>query len=333
MTSTEPKLHLVRNCSVERTLSIVDDAWSFLVLREFYMGARRFEQIRAVLQAPRSTLSKRLAHLAAAGLIRHDARGDSEHRTEYRLTDSGRDLYLVMLTLMRFGDDHLVEGNGPPLTLIHTECCHACRPETLCSACAQPIASHDVSYRDGPGAGFSPAQTRIQRRRQKGESPFERNRPSSVSRTVEILAERWTFLVLREFFFGVRRYEQLRENLGIAPNILADRLAHLVKRGILRKVPYQRTPLRQEYRLTALGRELYLPLIQMLRWGDRWLGYEAPLILTHLVCGEDFHPVVACNHCRTPLDTRNVQFQLNYSMDCPQPMPPARILKEQEFIE
>ncbi|HKT84719.1 MAG TPA: helix-turn-helix domain-containing protein [Novosphingobium sp.] len=325
MTSAPVNGRFVRNCSVERTLAILDDAWSFLVLREFYMGARRFEQIRTVLQAPRSTLSERLSRLLEAGLIRQVPQNGTDGRLEYRLTESGMDLYLVMLTLMRFGDDHLCDDRGAPLTLVHAGCGHPCKPETLCSECGEPVGAQQVAYRDGPGAGRSPLRVQRQRRRSKGESPFERNRPSSVSRTLEILADRWSFLILREFFFGVRRYEQLREKLGIASNILADRLAHLVERGILRKVPYSRQPLRYEYRLSAMGRDLFLPLIQMLRWGDRWLGHESPLILTHMGCGQDFRPVVACSHCKHRLDPREVSYRLNYSLGSGASKPPAQL--------
>lgn len=314
----------VRNCSVERTLAILNDAWSFLVLREFYMGARRFEQIRSVLQAPRSTLSDRLSQLLAAKLIRQVPRKDSKRLLEYRLTASGLDLYLVMLTLMRFGDDHLGKGE-PPLVLVHKVCGHPCRPQTQCSECSRPIDVKAVTYRDGAGAGQSVARVQRQRRRNKGESPFERNRPSSVSRTLEILVDRWSFLILREFFFGARRYEQLRENLGIASNILADRLTHLVGRGILSKVPYSQQPPRHEYRLSAIGRDLYLPLIQMLRWGDRWLGYEAPLVLEHSDCGRSFQPIVACDHCGLPLDPKQVSYRLNYTLDDGAPKSPAQL--------
>ncbi|KHK90326.1 winged helix-turn-helix transcriptional regulator [Novosphingobium malaysiense] len=306
MTNEADPPHLIRNCSVERTLAIVGDAWAFLILREFYMGARRFAQIHAALEPPRSTLSNRLAQLTDAGVI--EKRG-----SEYRLTESGKDLYLVMLALMRFGDKHLLDEHGPPLTLIHNGCGHPFTPDTACSECGGAVHSGNVTYRDGPGAGFAPRQDRQQRRRRKGAQNFERNRPSSVSRTVEVVAERWTFLILREFFFGVRRYEQLRENLGIAPNILSDRLSHLVRRGILIKQVYSESPVRKEYHLTPAGRDLYLPLIQMLSWGDHWLGYPAPLILTHTTCGRDFQPLIVCSHCREPVDAGSVRYRLNYA--------------------
>lgn len=316
MTDHETVSHLVRNCSVERTLAIVGDAWAFLVLREFYMGARRFEQICRALEVPRSTLSNRLSHLCDAGVI--DKRG-----TDYRLTESGKDLYLVMLALMRFGDKYLLDDRGPPLTLIHDACSQPFTPETACSECGGTVHSGNVTYRDGPGAGMAPQQDRPQRRRRKGAQNFERNRPSSVSRTVEIVAERWTFLILREFFFGVRRYEQLRENLGIAPNILSDRLSHLVERGILNKEIYSESPVRLEYRLTSTGRDLYLPLIQMLSWGDRWLGYPPPLILTHQDCGKDFQPLIVCSHCREPVEAASVHYRLNYELPDAAAHPPA----------
>lgn len=303
---------MVRNCSVDRTLTILSDAWAFLVLREVYLGARRFDQIRAVLHMPRSTLSDRLARLTEAEVIQRRPLSDTAARFEYRLTERGSDLYLVMLAMLRFGDDWLAGGKPPPLRLIHATCGHECHPETLCSACGEPVTALKVAFRDGPGAGASPAPDMPQRRRSSGVETFERGRPSSVSRTLGILADRWTFLVLRELFFGVRRFDAFQDRLGIAPNILTDRLGRLVEQKILRRVKYQDLPERHEYKLTAMGRDLYLPLIQMLRWGDQWLGFEKPLILRHFTCGRDFVPVIACDHCRQPLNPRDMRYRLTY---------------------
>jgi DNA-binding HxlR family transcriptional regulator len=303
---------LVRNCSVDRTLTILSDAWSFLVLREVYLGARRFDQVQAVLHMPRSTLSARLAQLVKAKVLSRVPLAGSA-RFEYRLTERGFDLYLVMLAMLRFGDDWLAGDKPPPLRLVHTTCGHECHPETICSACREPVNALRVVYRDGPGAGVSHATAMPQRRRSGGVETFERGRPSSVSRTLGILADRWTFLVVREMCFGVRRFDVLQERLGIATNILTDRLNRLVSQGILRRVKYLDVPERYEYKLTTAGRDLYLPLIQMLRWGDKWLGYERPLILKHLDCGHDFEPIVACNHCRQALDPHDMRYHLTYS--------------------
>jgi DNA-binding HxlR family transcriptional regulator len=133
-----------------------------------------------------------------------------------------------------------------------------------------------------------------------------------VARTLAILSDRWTFLILRDLFFGVRRFDVFAERLGIAPNILTDRLNRLVDNKAIRRVKYQSSPERFEYRLTAVGRDLYGTFIQMLRWGDRWLGYPPPLILQHITCGRDFHGVVACDHCGAALDPHEMRYRLNY---------------------
>ena len=302
---------MVRNCSVDRTLTILSDAWSFLVLREVYLGARRFDQIQAVLHMPRSTLSARLVQLVKAKVLARVPLEESA-RFEYRLTERGFDLYLVMLAMLRFGDDWLAGDKPPPLKLIHANCGHQCHPETICSACRKPIHAVQVTYRDGPGAGTSHATAMPQRRRSGGVETFERGRPSSVSRTLGILADRWTFLVVRELCFGVRRFDAFQERLGIASNILTDRLNRLLDQNILNRVKYSDVPERYEYKLTKAGRDLYLPLIQMLRWGDKWLDHKKPLILRHIECGNDFEPIVACDHCHLALDPHEMRYRLNY---------------------
>lgn len=303
----------VRNCSVDRTLRILSDPWSFLALREMYLGAKRFDKIQAVLGLPRSTLSARLTRLLDGGVITRSQYCISPPRFEYRLTAQGRDLYLVMLSMLRFGDDWLKKGSSQPLELVHATCGHQCRPLTVCSCCHEPIEARRVRYRDGPGAGLSPEPETQQRRRSSSDGDqYERGRPSSVSRTLQVIGDRWTFLILREAFFGVRQFDALRTRLGIATNILTNRLNRLVADGVFRRDLYQTQPERFEYRLTPMGKALYLPMIEMLRWGDRWLGLPAPLILTHLDCGQDFLPVIVCDHCHQPLDIRDMRYRLNY---------------------
>lgn len=238
----------IRNCSVERALSVIADAWKFLVLREIYFGARRFEQIQKALQIPRTTLTDRLTNLVETKVLRRVPIGDGS-RTEYRMAERGLDLYSVMLALLRFGDDWLTDDAGRPLTLTHDVCGHACQPETVCSACNGAVDALHVTYRDGPGAGTG-AHTAPRRRRIPDSKVTSTRRPDSVARTLSILADRWTFLVIREAFFGVRRFDGLQDNLSIAPNILADRLNRLVEQRVLKKIAYQTQPSRFEYKLT-----------------------------------------------------------------------------------
>ena len=92
----------------------------------------------------------------------------------------------------------------------------------------------------------------------------------SVASTLEIVGERWTLHVLREAFLGVRRFEDFRRNIGVARNILSDRLNTLVAEGILRRERYSEHPPRYEYRLTRKGVDLYGILIELMKWGNRW---------------------------------------------------------------
>src|SRR5437588_10055882 len=92
----------------------------------------------------------------------------------------------------------------------------------------------------------------------------------SVARTLGLVGEWWTLLVLRDSFRGVRRFDDFQRNLGIARNVLADRLATLVEAGILERRRYQERPERFEYRLTDKGRDLYPVIVTLMQWGDRW---------------------------------------------------------------
>jgi len=310
-----------RNCSVARTIAILSDGWGFMILRECYFGVRRFDAFQKMLGLPRSTLAARLRKLTAQGLLRQVQYLANPARFEYRLTKVGFDLYPVMIALLRFGDKWLSGPQGVPLSLVHTACGHACHPFVACSQCGGEIDAKDVSYRDGPGAGTALPYAWTSRR-SADPTALERRRPSSVARALRIIGDRWSFMVLREALFGVRRFDDMRIELGIAPNILADRLARFVREGIFVRARYQGAPERYEYRLTDMGRDLYGPLIAMLRWGDRWFsGGEPPLILTHKSCGADFEASVICDHCRKPIEAGAMRYQMHY----PQPAldPPA----------
>ena len=93
----------------------------------------------------------------------------------------------------------------------------------------------------------------------------------SIARTLEVLGERWTILVIRDVFNGKRRFDQIQENLGVARNVLSNRLARLVDEGILEKRPYQERPARYEYFLTEQGLALWPVMIGLLHWGDHYL--------------------------------------------------------------
>jgi DNA-binding HxlR family transcriptional regulator len=104
----------------------------------------------------------------------------------------------------------------------------------------------------------------------------------SVARTLELVGERWTLLIVRDAFLGRRRFEEFQESLGIARNILADRLQKLVDHGIFDRVRYQERPERYEYRLTGKGRDLRVPLLALMQWGDQYLSPKPPRLARRL---------------------------------------------------
>ena len=301
-----------RNCSVARTLDIVSDAWAFLIIREAFFGTRTFEAFRSALDIPRATLTDRLRKLTRLQIFRQVA-AETGQRKEYRLTKMGFDLYPSFIALMQFGDRWLSDGKRPPLVLVHRVCGCESHPVVACSQCLTELKARDVQFRDGPGAGRRPAKPGRNTRRASDDSRFMRGRPSSVSRALEVIGDKWSFMVVREAFFGNRRYDKIQMELGIAPNILTDRLSRLVARGIFQRRLYQHAPERYEYLLTDMGRDLYGPFVAMLAWGDRWLARgKPPLLLRHSRCGQDFQASVICNECRKPIIAADMQYRLNY---------------------
>jgi DNA-binding HxlR family transcriptional regulator len=122
----------------------------------------------------------------------------------------------------------------------------------------------------------------------------------TLGRAMEILGEKWAILVLREVFLGIRRFEDLRVRTGIPRQVLTNRLATLVGHGILRRHPYQLPGerVREEYRLTEKGFDLYPVLGAILAWGDRYLGDPdgSPLAVTHRGCGAPVSVALRCAH-------------------------------------
>jgi DNA-binding HxlR family transcriptional regulator len=131
----------------------------------------------------------------------------------------------------------------------------------------------------------------------------------SVARTLGIIGERWTFLVLREAFMGVRRFDELQRNTGVARNILAARLRKLVDSRILERRRYQDRPPRFEYRLTERGLDLYPAIVALLQWGDRHAAHPAgrPVLLEHKGCGKEPSPRLVCSACGEPVAARDVR--------------------------
>lgn len=127
-----------RECSIARALDVIGEKWALLALREVTFGVRRFDQIVARTGAPRDVLTARLRKLVDAGVLKRVQYNERPPRSEYHLTQAGRDLQPVLLTLMHWGDRYLADGSPPPTVWTHT-CGHQLTPQVTCASCAQPV--------------------------------------------------------------------------------------------------------------------------------------------------------------------------------------------------
>jgi DNA-binding HxlR family transcriptional regulator len=307
---------LILNSPVARAFAVVGDRWAGLILRDAFLGVRQFEVFRKRSGAARGTLTSRLKTLVEHGILQRRMYQQSPARYEYRLTKKGLDLYPFLMSVWDWETRWSVETHIPP-DLVHTTCGQTMRPEFQCSTCHSPVAMREVEFTRQ--AKLGPPETvpaRFQRR-----TPSSKLNTDGVDRAffhvLDVIGDRWTGLVLAAMYFGLNRYDEIASALGIATNILSDRLKLLVAAGILEQVQYQERPVRYKYRLTEKGAALYPIALQLHEWALRWLfRNEKPgITLTHLPCGSSLKTTLVCSACKQPLDVHKVSFDPDYAMD------------------
>src|SRR6201999_4306589 len=132
----------------------------------------------------------------------------------------------------------------------------------------------------------------------------------SIARTLDVIGEPWSPLILRDVWVGFTRFDQIQADLGISRKVLTERLNHLVEHGILERRPYDERP-RHEYVLTKQGTELLDLLMVMVGWGDRWLAGEAgpPVLYRHHACGQISHVELRCSECGEPMRATDIDVE------------------------
>jgi DNA-binding HxlR family transcriptional regulator len=147
-------------CPIARALSVVGDRWTMLILREAFLGTRRFEDLQQRTGAARNLLSDRLEKLVAQGVLERRPYQEKPTRYEYRLTEKGLDLYPVMMALVRWGDRWLDDGRGRPIEHRHKRCGQVMQMEAVCSECGERLDPHAVEVGLGPALRSNPAAVR-----------------------------------------------------------------------------------------------------------------------------------------------------------------------------
>jgi len=298
-----------RDSTISDALQILVDPWRFLIIREAFFGAERFNAFASSLGLPRATLAKSLARLVEAGVMEQHALGGGGSWKRYVLSGSGRDLFAPLLGLMWYGDKWLWEG-VPPLALFHEPSRTWFSPRLVWEHDRSPVDPRTVRFlvEDGywrPREDPGPRSHRIDR-----EGRMRGWRPCSMERTLALVGDRWTFLIFQEFFHGNKRFEEFSRNLNIASNILADRLEKLVAAGFLDKLG-EPSP---RYRLTAKGWDIYGPMVLLKSWGDRWLRDGARITSRYVSrrTGEPTRAIVVVPATDEPVRAEEVIFVPNY---------------------
>ena len=136
--------------------------------------------------------------------------------------------------------------------------------------------------------------------------------PCSLARTVDVLGDSWTLLILRDAMQGLTRFDEFQRSLNVARNTLSDRLGRLVEAGVMTKRFYQDNPPRYEYLLTEKGRDFFPVLAGMLAWGDKWLddGAGAPVVMHHHEPDHKIVPRLVCAECGEPVVPSDIQFHV-----------------------
>ena len=134
----------------------------------------------------------------------------------------------------------------------------------------------------------------------------------SVARALEVVGERWSLLIVRDAIFGITRFDDFRENLGLARSVLTGRLNRLVDEGVLERRPYQTNPERFEYILTPKGRALGPVVFHLMKWGDAHYPTEAgpPRLSLHRGCGGQVDAALKCDRCHKQVGFADLEMTL-----------------------
>ena len=217
----------------------------------------------------------------------------------------GNDFLGPLLTAMHWGDQWCDE-NTQPVTVVHTTCGATIHAVMACDHCSQPVVPRQVTFDRLPQAAQRP-QGQVARTRKPGLDLLERQQPCSIARTLQVIGEQWSSLIIQECFFGTHRFDDFQNRLAIASNILSQRLARLTERGVLTA---RSTDSERGYYLTDKG-------TRPLPGGPGDADVGRPLAVRrkaahrahHTACGRRLRATAVCSHCGEQLLVGELQFR------------------------
>lgn len=288
---------------------LLGDAWSWMILREaIFNGTSRFSEFEDRLAISPKILSARLATLSARGLFEKLQLPGRGGPIEYRLTDMGKDFVGCLAAAMRFGQSWQGRKRGPQVRIVHRTCGQPLLPEYRCAECGDRLDARGVgvvSIRRGTSELL-----KRNRQRMPALDCIDKTGSCPIAFALKVVGDRWSSLVIRECFLGTRRFGEFEQHLGIASNILSNRLDRLVRLGVLAAMPAHDQPSRLVYRLTPKGHDLYYVPLSMLTWAERWLvrGPHGTKLI-HKRCQRPLKAIFSCGSCGTPALFQDLAFE------------------------
>ncbi len=276
-----------------RSLAVLADSWTLLILQRAFLGVRRYAEWRDALGISESVLAGRLRDLTEAGLLEtHPYRDGGRTRAEYRLTAAGRDVWALLVSIWSW-ERRWVPREVPLPDLLHADGAggeHACDVVLVCGGCGKGVTARDTTAeRLLPDFGeFAP---RLHPRRTRG--PLPADPLSTFPGASEVIGDRWGTVLVAGAMIGVRTFADFSRELDVSPDVLSDRLRRFVALGILTSTP-------AGYRLTDKGLATFPILARFVAWGDRWFGpagHPRAVRITHRSCGAELDPQLACSVC------------------------------------
>jgi DNA-binding HxlR family transcriptional regulator len=288
-------------------LGLLGDEWNLAIVKLAIMsGVSRYKDFRDTLGIAHSVLTVRLRRLTEAGVFTLRQYSQAPRRYEYVLTERGRELWQVLLTIWSWEATWVTEHIEPLPAMYHTACGEEFVPVMHCRACGQWAGIRNVRGTFGPSGGFARSVPQATtRRRSAGGSPG----PGLVVETIALIGNRWSASAMAAAFLGAKRFTDMLTMMGAPPSIVSDRLRTFCRMGVLETRLDSASSGRVSYRLTGKGRAFFPHVMVMLHWGDKWFrAPEGPAMLfTHTTCGAAFTPVLRCSACALELHGSQIQ--------------------------
>jgi DNA-binding HxlR family transcriptional regulator len=288
---------------------VVNDRWSLTLVLAMLQGEKRFKGLLERTGMANRLLTARLRTLEDAGLILRMPYQMHPVRHEYHLTKMGADVSDVILQMARW-EQRWAPGETGANDIVHLSCGAALRPQLRCTACGELTTARDIELRVSRAQIQKVPDKQTVHRRSTISSESLGAPPQMLGPSLDIFGDKWTIEVLLCAFFRIRRFNDFRLCIGIAPNILADRLDRLVSGGILRRV--EESSSQSGYRLTEKGVDVYGVMVAVEKWADTWLRarYKSPVKAIHRQCGHVFRSLTTCTHCEQAVTPAEIGFAM-----------------------